>query len=191
MPRRRLDGATNPNSAIDLTPLLDIVFIVLFIVIIAYTNLAVKNESPETVPAKPDSDLVPSDVVDKQNQELDKIVKRITITCWYDDSIPGKRTIRVITPDKEYDPIEMNEENTDPYLQLEKILRESIEKYRAEGQKGNGQEDDITKGSSFVVLILDIDKILRRDKIAIDELAEELMGDYDGYVFYRTSRVDK
>lgn len=203
-------SSTSPNSAIDLTSLLDVVFIVLFVVIIAYSQLVNQKETEQQKQIKElnekleealtqlnceqfDYDTVVNSYQEsvKQYEELNKVVKKITVYCNYNHSEPHIRTLKVITPEKEFEPVTLNPSNSSKeFEKLQNALSEYI--IDALGQKNeeskNGYYSD--DEGCFVILCLSLKDIQRDDRIKIDEIARTLMENYDN-VYYRKFRPDK
>lgn len=189
MVKRNPGPATMPNAAIDLTSLLDVIFIFLFFIILAYSKLASQQEAPQpeyNEPAITEHAYKESLVHFK---ELDKIVKKITVYCNYDHNDPTKRTIKVLTSNDDPFTISLSKEKSNTgFNQLKEFLSEYIEKNMPKEQSDeNGSAS--TDGASFIVIFLSLNEIQRGDREKIDEIATDFMNRYDN-VYYRKTRTD-
>ena len=193
------------ESEINLTPLLDVIFIFLFIVTLSYAQQAalIKQESEASLAQAQEEmnqlrdqirvledaeydDLVLRNSYEErlqQYEELNRIVNQVTIFCTYNLSNYSQRTIRVLVPGLEYDPIDITPANEDAaFAQLHEILDAYIRQQR-EANVSEPQADE-TSGQSFIILSLSLEQIQRGDREQIDAIAEELMEQYED-VYYR------
>ena len=203
MRKRNASLSTMPDAPIDLTSLLDIIFIFLFIVVIGYaqrvnqaeTSAREKAEALQMETEQLQAKLLEYQTRDydaevlkksyeeslRQYEELDRLVHKITIYCTYRPDDFSQRTIRVIAPNREYEPIEVNVGNENlRFAQLKQLLTDHIES--VQGDFSN--EDETTERQSFVIMSLSMEQIQRRDREQIDQIAAELTEQY-GDVFYR------
>ena len=224
MARRNPGAATQPNAPIDLTSLLDVIFIFLFVVMISNAQRVQKNEAEAEAEIAAAQARVESLEADNQSLSsslaeyealsydydhlaeaydasltdyaaLDAMVRKITIYCTYDERDLMHRTIRVLTPDKAYDPIEVYPENENRcFAELDSILTECAVsadlRPAASGAKGSGtsvSSAQADEGASFLVYMLHMGRIERGDRLRIDEIVERLMGEYED-VYYRKVR---
>lgn len=182
--RRNPGSSSLPNAPIDLTPLLDVIFIFLFVVIIGYAAKAQaveaeaqsRNEQLTEEVEELKAQLAEQEALresyeerlaDYENDVIGGRVKIVTIYCTWDEEDSTKRKIRVLTSDKNYDPVNLTAENQENgYARLNQLLVDYI----------TGNRD------SVVVLSLNTEKILHRDRTAISEMIDKLTRKYN-YVY--------
>ena len=196
-----------PSSEINLTPLLDIIFIFLLIVTVGYvkqtTELREQKEN-ELVQAQEEAALYKErlQALEQENYdeavlkesyeeslreyaELNRMVRQISIYCTYDPYDYSRRTLRVLIPGQDIAPIEINPGNeTDSFLRLEQLLRDDISASR---EAAPDAENGVTEGQSFVILSLSLKQIQRWDREQIDAVAQRMMEQFDD-VYYRKFR---
>lgn len=203
MLKRNPGPATMPNAAIDLTPLLDVIFIFLFVIMIAFTKLAneektsreeeiaqLQQELKEHKAENYELDTIVQSYEEsiQQYQELDKMVKKITIFCNYDHNDPSTRTIKVLISGNEPITIPLSRDNSDTgFNRLTAILSEYIETNAKKNMRddNNPAADD----ASFIVIFLSLNEIQRGDREKIDAIATGFMNQYEN-VYYRKTRTD-
>ena len=105
MARRNAGPASSPNSAIDLTSLLDVIFILLFIIIMAYAQAsqALKDETSKIEKERLDAQAA-QEAYQQATERLDNIGERVlfvTVYCTYSESDPSLRSIQVVTSNNE------------------------------------------------------------------------------------------
>ena len=196
-----------PSSEINLTPLLDIIFIFLLIVTVGYvkqtTELREQKEN-ELVQAQEEAALYKErlQALEQENYdeavlkesyeeslreyaELNRMVRQISIYCTYDPYDYSRRTLRVLIPGQDIAPIEINPGNeTDSFLRLEQLLRDDLRSLR---EAAPDAENGVTEGQSFVILSLSLKQIQRWDREQIDAVAQRMMEQFDD-VYYRKFR---
>ena len=84
----------NTHAALDMTPLLDVIFLVLFTVIMAYAQVATEAIVTET--DQENAVQAYQNAASQYDQLLDK-VELLTITCTYNKNHPSHRTLRVLS----------------------------------------------------------------------------------------------
>ena len=184
MQRKNPGLSSLPNAPIDLTPLLDVIFIFLFVVIIGYSakaqeaqaEAARKNEllSEEVENLKADlenetalREMYEERLSEYENDIIGGRVKIVTISCNWNETDSRKRQIRVVTSDGGYDPISITADNQENgYARLGQILEEYAKEH----------------SDSVIILALDSERILHRDRIAINKLMDEIRANYT-YVY--------
>lgn len=202
--KRNPAPATSPSAAIDLTPLLDVIFILLFAVLLSFVQLAeqtdasleqqvedLQEELKKYQSQQYDYDTVVDSYKEsiQQYEELDRILSKVTIYCNYDQNEVERRTICVLVPGREEEIIQLykdHEENG--YARLKTILEDFIK----DKVPVRSEENELSKSTDetcFVVLYLSLDGIQRGDRIEIDNIATALMEKYEN-VYYKKTRAD-
>lgn len=165
--RRRTAG----NSVfIDLTSLLDVIFILLLVVLCSYNYEKQKNEQAAEASAAAISDAEASsraysDMIETQN-DLQKYVWAASIVVPYEPDKITTRHIKVLTEDKEIISIDL----------VGNDMEGDIEEFR------DSLTDYVRRHPDRpVILSLNEkdDRILYRDETAIKEILDELMNTYD------------
>ena len=181
-----------PNAPIDLTPLLDIIFIFLFGVIISNASAAldvqeeakqeIKDAKTEVVRLEGElagmrEEMFELTAQNEANQNIrdayegEVIGKRfrlVTIYCTYDFEDSTKRKLFVDAPELEFAPIEFQTYNMEnAFLRLENALSDYISEVRKD-------EADAKSERTVVMLYINKESILRRDKERIDMIIEGL-----------------
>ncbi len=202
---RRNSSLVRPsNSSLDLTPLLDVIFIFLFIVIIGYFE-ASSHETSEKENLQQQNSELQQQITELQSQEYDyvtmtqnyenslsqyeslrKEVKIVQIFCnWNEDNVEGPRKLKVITPDGTIGPYEVTEDNKRTRFnvlenELKKYITNNIPKSRDDslGEKGDPNEFNI------IILTLSTYNIRYSDRTAINGIATKLTENYAN-VYYR------
>ena len=193
-----------PNASFDLTPLLDVIFICLFVLIIGYTKISAMAEQEAGEAAAANRELqAENDRLSQANGELEGQVEALqeqnfdaaareqaykeaaedlqrdvigtkvmvmTISCTYNPADPEKRKITIITPDRNYDAIEIRRENEESAF---KQLSGHMEKYI---QLHNKEEE-------IVVFGLNTENILVRDKESVTKIINAMKEKYKNKAF--------
>ncbi len=209
MTRKNPNSSSMLNTPIDLTSLLDVIFILLFFVIIGYTVAKSKaiNEVKDYNQLKQDyanskdkiddllkgnSDLQNQieDLANKNShyQEIDgayngevigKKVKIITISCFYSEINKSKRTIMMYTPDMEYKDIEFEGGKDD----ISVTTAFDYLKDNLDNYIKSVKKDDGPEKEDKTIVVLyvknDNGQIQRRDYEKIMSIFHELEGKYD------------
>ena len=167
---RKRRRATGNSVFIDLTSLLDVIFILLLVVLCSYHYEKQKNEQAAEASAAVISDAEASsraysDMIETQN-ELQKYVWAASIVVPYEPDRITTRHIKVLTEDQEIISIDLA--GNDVAGNIEEF-RESLEGY--------------IKRHPDRPVILSLnekdDRILYRDETAVKEILDELMNTYD------------
>ena len=210
--KRNPAPASAPNAAVDLTPLLDVIFILLFVVLLSLVQLSEREDasrSQQVAELQTELDELNAELAEYRNrdydyetvaqsyqasiqqyEELDKAVIKITVFCNYDPDDYSRRTIRILVPGREDETIELSSNHSETgFARLEALLEECIVDAHIQQQ---GAEDEIaeTETASFVVICLSLDQIQYRDRGRIDEIAAMLTEKYEN-VYYRKFRADQ
>ncbi|SER32662.1 hypothetical protein SAMN04487884_104105 [Butyrivibrio fibrisolvens] len=177
MKRKNPSQASSPNVPIDLTSLLDVIFIFLFIVLasmtVGYSEQKQKlKEKEEIIDEKIneylnetiDEEAIIQRLEDYDEQYLGTKVKFVSIVGQYSEEEPSIRIIRVDVPDDDPFVVEIYDDDgqNDAY--------DSIQKYLEEYVADN-------KGFAIVVSIGEVD-ILNRDYDAISRRLESISNEY-------------
>ncbi len=204
MKRKNPGSSSMPNASFDLTPLLDVIFICLFVVIIGYTKISAMAEQEAGEAAAANRELqAENDRLSQANGELEGQVEALqeqnfdaaareqaykeaaedlqrdvigtkvmvmTISCTYNPADPEKRKITIITPDRNYDAIEIRRENEESAF---KQLSGHMEKYI---QLHNKEEE-------IVVFGLNTENILVRDKESVTKIINAMKEKYKNKAF--------
>ena len=197
--------ATTPNATIDLTSLLDVIFIFLFVIILAYAKIAAQKEvayeeqiaqlqqelkEHQAESYELDTIIQSYEASVQQYQELDNLVKKITIYCNYDHNDPSTRTIKILMPGNEPITITLSKDNSDTgFNRLEAILSEFIEENKPNTLKDEDNKNASADGVSFIIVFLSLNEIQRGDREKIDAIATGFMNQYEN-VYYRKTRTD-
>ena len=171
---RRKRRNTGNGVLIDLTSLLDVIFILLLVVICSYNHEKQKNEeatklakeslSAAVTSAQADSKAY-ADMIDTQD-DLQKYVWAASIVVPYEPDAITTRHIRLLTEDSELLSIDLVGNDVAGNVQeFRDALTEYIEKHRDRPVILSLNEND--------------DSILYRDEKAINEILSELMNTYD------------
>ncbi len=175
MQRHNPGSSSLPGASIDLTPLLDVIFTFLFIVIISYVEIS--GRAQEEVQKGEEERKALMEQVEEQAEELgvygerleqyeviNDFARAVTIYCTYDKDNPAKRHIRVVAPDLDYGEQDI-ESGTDSrgFARLEKDLENYI----------LGHED------SIFILRVNRENILARDYEKIEEILSRLSQGYE------------
>ena len=163
MARRNAGPASSPNSVIDLTSLLDVIFILLFIIIMAYAQAsqALKDEKikieQETLDAQ-----AAQEAYQQATEQLENVGERVlfvTVYCTYSESDPSLRSIQIVASNNETESFEINEKNeSTTFTRLKNHLETMID---------NNKEKTI-------FIDVNTEQILRRDYEAIDRIIQTL-----------------
>lgn len=205
MQRKNPSFASLPNMPIDLTSLLDVIFIFLFVVIISNAVTASKAKT-EAVKANEGYEAAQSEIDEMKshilfledelfeyqaehqavediheaygNSIIGKKVKIVVISCPYSSEDSSIRKIMVDSTDFKFEGIEFNSSNSqNAFNMLEKRLEEYIESVQSSGDTSKNHK-------TIVVFTVNTSEgqIQRRDKVKIDSIIEELGEKYD-YVY--------
>lgn len=190
--RRNPGPAGLPNAPIDLTPLLDIIFIFLFAVIIsnASATITAQEEAGKEVEQAENEvkaltgrvELLQEEVfaltAENQAKEslreayegevIGKRVKLVTIYCTYDSGDSTKRRLSAEAPGLTFEPFEFQSTNVESaFSRLKNALTEYIKEVRS-------AENTAKSERTVIMLYINKESILRRDKERIDRIIEEL-----------------
>ena len=152
---------------VDLTSLLDVIFIILMVVLChqqvdANNNQAVMENLQSQISAAEDA--VAENVMYEERldtyENIDEYINLITVYAEYDVSDVTKRYIRIMNGENEIKKIEITPESeTEGYAQFEEALKALI------------TESDSTKP---VLCSLDLNQILYRDAIKINDIVSKI-----------------
>ncbi len=172
MKRRNPSQAAQLNSPIELTPLLDVIFIFLFFVLIGSTALYNKRlgeleERENNVNEKIEEQLDTQSEIDALQERLDYYengvlstkVRIVTVFCEYSEDDNAEREIRILYPGDTESKISLDDQTKQTALdQLEADLQTFI--------SSNSNYD--------IVLVINEENILNRDYNSINKLMEDL-----------------
>lgn len=163
MARRNAGPASSPNSAIDLTSLLDVIFILLFIIIMAYAQAsqALKDEKNKIEQESLDAEAA-QEAYQQATEQLDNIGERVlfvTVYCTYSESDPSLRSVQVVASNNETESFELNEKN------------ESTQFTRLKNHLGTLIDNNKDKA---IFIDINTEQILRRDYERIDSIKQRL-----------------
>ncbi len=172
MKRRNPSQAAQLNSPIELTPLLDVIFIFLFFVLIGSTALYNKRlgeleERENSVNEKIEEQLDTQSEIDALQERLDYYengvlstkVRIVTVFCEYSEDDNTEREIRILYPGDTESKISLDDQTKQTALdQLEADLQTFI--------SSNSNYD--------IVLVINEENILNRDYNSINKLMEDL-----------------
>ncbi|MDO4938725.1 MAG: hypothetical protein Q4E54_02040 [Lachnospiraceae bacterium] len=170
--RNRFSGKL--KNTIELTSLLDVIFIVLMIVICnQQINMTTKNNEAQIAvqeAADAQADAEAEKELYKQHRETYETINEqmdvITVYVDYTPSDIKNREIRIMANDDELPMIKISPGNEkESYAQLEKTLEEKVSK-----------ADDADKP---VIISIDTTNILYRDEQAVDEIIGRIFKDHD------------
>ncbi|MDO5148461.1 MAG: hypothetical protein Q4D76_03625 [Oscillospiraceae bacterium] len=172
MKRRR---SRKIDIAIDLTSLLDVIFILLLVLMISHNNdYNARIEANQKIVDEAELTIdVYNDIIDTLDN-IGNSVYTISLTARFDENQIHNRTIAILCPNENLKEIEMIGANVDnPISELTNYLESYIEKY-----------SDIP-----VILSLnpDEDKILYRDHLALKKVVDELSGKYENVFVKRVN----
>ena len=203
MKRRNSASAGRRNAPIELTPLLDVIFIILFIVIISNalntkkvtseaesdarearrevkeleSKAAAKDEEIESLAAQIFDQEAMKDAYEQRIEELEgsviaRRVKIISISCVYDENDTTHRKLTAAAPDAKFPAADFGSDNAEAtFARLEYWLAQYIENNTRTG--GNKSERVI------IVLSVGTERILKRDREALDRIIAGLEARYD------------
>ena len=194
----------NPASSnIELTPLLDVIFIILFIVIISNalnTKKAAAEAESEVSDARREVKLLESEAVRKDEaieslearifdqdamaaqyeQRIDELegsvigrrVKIVSISCIYDEADTTRRRLTAAAPDAESFTVDFTSDTAEmSFARLNNWLEQYIENNtRAGADKAE---------RVIIVLSVGSERILKRDREALDRIIAGLEAKYD------------
>lgn len=180
--KRKNPGPSSQNSApIELTPLLDVIFICLFVVIIGYAQVAAarEQEAEEEIRAlQEEVAALEAESFDKEaamkayqdaaaayeGSVIGSRVMIVTVSCTYSARDAAVRQIRVLASDREYEaiPVTASSEKT-AFARLSRLLEDYIRDHP----------------DAVVVFSLNTDAILVRDKEAAETILQSLADKYD------------
>ena len=184
MKRRNPGPSSQSGAPVELTPLLDVIFICLFVVIIGYAQVAsaADRQREEEVAAleervaQLEAESFDQEAAMKAYEDaaaayegtvIGSRVMIVTVSCTYSSHDALTRQIRIMTSDKEFDPIQIRtgSEKTG-FSRLSRLLEDYI----------------LSHKDQVVVLSLNTDSILVRDKEAASRVLQDLAEKYD-YVY--------
>lgn len=163
MVRRNAGPASSPNSVIDLTSLLDVIFILLFIIIMAYAQAsqALKDEKNKIAQETLDAEAA-QEAYQQATEQLENVGERVlfvTVYCTYSESDPSLRSIQIVASNNETESFEINEKNeSTTFTRLKNHLETMID---------NNKE-------KAIFIDINTEQILRRDYEAIDRIIQTL-----------------
>ncbi len=186
MKRKNPSQASSPNVPIDLTSLLDVIFIFLFIVLasmtVGYSEQKQKlKEKEEIIDEKIseylnetiDEEAIMQRLEDYDEQYLETKVKFVSIVGRYSEEDSHIRIIRIDVPDDEPFVVEIYDDDDDNYNYYdddEQKAYDAIQKYLEEYASNN-------KDFAIVVSVCEVD-ILNRDHDAIASKIESISDEY-------------
>lgn len=205
MQRKNPSAASLPGASIDMTSLLDVIFIFLFVVIIGYAYKArmAKEEALQVIKVSQqqieiinkENEILRKQLFDQTTMEesykkiiddyegdvLGKRVKIVTIYCTYDDFDSSIRQIRIDIPGIDFKPIDFNNKNSEnAFNRLKLALENYIKEVRLSDQNTSDKSTELSKKErTIIVLSINREKIQRRDKVKIDSIITELESKYD------------
>ena len=182
MKRKNPGSSSMPNASFDLTPLLDVIFICLFIVIIGYTKVSAmaKQEAGEAAAANKELQ-AENDRLSRSNEELtdrtaDLEEQVAALQEQNFDAAAREQAYKEAAedlqraPDRKYDPIEVRKENeASAFKQLSGHMEKYIQLHDREGE--------------IVVFGLNTENILVRDKESINDIINLLKNRYKNKAF--------
>ena len=180
MKRKNPSQASSPNVPIDLTSLLDVIFIFLLIVLtsmtVGYSEQKQKLKEKEAVIDEKiseymnetiDEEAIKQRLEDYDEQYLGTKVKFVSIVGNYSEEDNSIRIIRIDVPDDEPFVVEINDKDDS---NNEQKAYEAIQKYLEEYAADN-------KDFAIVVSICEVD-ILNRDYEAIESKIKSISNEY-------------
>lgn len=159
---------------IDLTSLLDVVFILLLVVLCSqktlYTDLQNdQNEAQRVLAETLKQKELYKDLIDTETN-ITRYIASVSISAPYDKNVVTKREIRVIFEGDEMQSFALNGNNTEePLIQFKAYLRQKL-----------GENKDIPIIISFNA---GSDNILYRDELAIKEILSDLARENNNIYF--------
>lgn len=159
MKRRRQNKA---DLIIDLTALLDVIFIILFAVMIQVSQIGVTSDDDSFVPDASDNN-------DYVNNHLNKYVCAITSYCVFDKTDKRERKL-VVTVDKNQvgTPIHLSKNNT----------QQQFEDYKSLLIKTINSKTDESDSMILLTLNYNDEKILYRDECEISKIFKEIKDEF-------------
>lgn len=201
MVKRNPGPSTRPNAPIDLTSLMDVVFIFLFIVILAYANLqATKDEK-----SKQELDEIRQELKRYQNEAFDyesikdayneslaeyedftDCVSKVSLSCPYDDNNKPHRKVTIsFDPEHSQKVFDLTNDNSSEVFEQ---LKRELEEYITMRQESTFNSEK-SEGEGLVFIYLSMKQILWTDTNKIKGIINEIMEQYDNVYFreYRPS----
>ena len=204
MKRHNQSPASMPNAPMDLTPLLDVIFIFLFVMIIysAQRVEAATQEAKDTISGNEGKISLLKDENVKLHDENTKLksegkawaelneeyksisenVLIVQIHCEAKPGTSGERTLFVESPSGELLQTDFNDNNTETtYERLGKKLRDyiaenSLDDSDIDSDRGNNKDSD--EKEMVIVLSVNTKDILRTDKNRISSIIKDLKEEY-------------
>ena len=167
------------KNSIDLTSLLDVIFIVLMIVMCYQQIYLEKREAnadsvmqeAQVMKDEAAESLADAAVYAKQLENCENLFSQlslVTVYASYQPSDVKNRQIRVLVNNDEVSTIDLSPSNTEEaYARLEQLLNDSI-----------SSNPDIP-----VIISLDEEQILYRDEVRISDMIKELSGKYENLYY--------
>ena len=207
MMRKNPNSSSSPNAPVDLTSLLDVIFILLFFVIIGYAVIkgkanqkiddyddlqnkyAATSGENEDLKKKLGEKEAENEELSNENKHLKEVdaalngevvgnrVKIITISCFYDEL--NKSKIMINTPDEEFYNIRFECDNSEDSVNTAfNLLKSELSSYINSIKKDEGSEK---KDKTIIILHFKSDSgdFLRRDYDSIMSIFRELEEKYD------------
>ena len=181
MKRKNPGPSSQSGAPIELTPLLDVIFICLFVVIIGYAQVASAREqkAEEKIQAlQEEIAVLEAESFDQEaavkayedaaaayeGSVIGSRVMIVTVSCTYSSRDAAVRQIRVLSPDREFEAISVTSSNEKTaFARLSRLLEDYIRAHP----------------DTVVVLSLNTDAILVRDKEAAEAVLYGLADKYD------------
>ncbi|MCR5294741.1 MAG: hypothetical protein K6E30_06140 [Lachnospiraceae bacterium] len=181
---RKNPGASSlPNAPIDLTPLLDVIFIFLFVVMIGYAVIAEKTgeaaageiAAAESRLAEAEEELAASRsmlasyeerVRDYEGQVIGERVKIVTVSGSYSPEDSSRREVVVMLPEARPISFSITPESMErSFGRMEAVIRQYVEQFQK---------------SDRIVVVFSVNRtgIQHRDKDRIDRIIDVLAGEY-------------
>ena len=203
MKRKNPASSAGRNVPIELTPLLDVIFILLFIVIISNalnTKKATAEAESEAAAARREVKTLESEAADKDKtieslkrrifdqeamaaqyeQRIDELegsvigrrVKIVSISCIYDEADTSRRRLSAAAPDAAFEPVDFGSDTAEmSFARLSNWLEQYIENNTRAGAEKSERV--------IVVLSVGSERILKRDRDALDRIIAGLEAKYD------------
>lgn len=177
------------NTQIELTSLLDVIFIVLMVVICnQQINMTAKNNAAETVMEQAQEQMEEAEDLKaeaeaekellKEHKDTYEAVNEVTdvLTVYVDftPSNPEERAILIMAGDEELPHIQMSPSNESEALsQFEELLEKKV--------------SDAEKNEKPVIISVNKDRILYRDEKAVSRILDRLFEKHDNIFYKKTA----
>lgn len=176
---RRSRSSTANDIVIDLTSLLDVIFIVLLVVMVNskvsdiksqenYDNMAAQLETDieqarEERSSAENAEQIYNDMIENE-KNLSKYILMVSVTAPYDSENPRKRTINMLAEGGEIESFELVGSDQAPFDEFKESLEKNIDTFSE------------TRPEAVIILCLndDNDSILYRDEKKITSILNEI-----------------